>query len=62
MGIRPNEKTDRNLEFYKRWRINGESLNDLIREYDFSYPRAYVIKKRLEEKYGEQLPEILKNV
>jgi len=53
MGKVPEEKKDRNLEFYKRWRINGEELNSLINEYGFSYPRAYKLKKILEKKYPE---------
>jgi hypothetical protein len=49
------EKKDRNLEFYKRWKIDGESLNDLLVEYKISYPRAFVIKKQVEKKYPDEI-------
>lgn len=54
------EKIQRNLEFYQRWRIDGEELSDLLTEYDISYPRAYQIKKQVEERpqYSEARKEI----
>jgi len=53
MGKVPLEEKQRNLEFYKRWRIKGENLYDLIREYGFSFPRAYQIKTQVEKKYPD---------
>lgn len=54
---KPEEKKDRNLEFYKRCWINGEDIYDLIREYDISYPRAYQIKQQVEDKYPTWVKE-----
>jgi hypothetical protein len=58
MGIATQEKTDRNLEFYRRWRIDKESLNELLVEYDIKYPRAYAIKAHVERKYPEAVREM----
>jgi hypothetical protein len=49
------EKKDRNLEFYKRWRLDGEPLNKLLVEYNFTYPRAYAIKAQVEKKYPNEI-------
>ena len=56
----PVEEIERNLEFYKRWRINHEDIYTLIREYGFSYPRAYQIKAKVERdpKYQEKLGQL----
>ncbi len=55
------EKKERNLEFYKRWRIDGESLYDLLQEYQISYPRAYQIKEAVEKKYKRIINVLRKN-
>jgi Mor family transcriptional regulator len=47
MGASPEPKTERNREMYNRWR-NGEDVYDLIREYEISLARFYVIKKKVE--------------
>ncbi len=53
MGKVPEEEKQRNLEFYKRWRKDGENIYKLLLEYGFSLPRAYQIKRRVEQKYPE---------
>ena len=58
MGKAPSEEKQRNLEFYKRWKINGENVYDLISEYGFSYPRAYQLKKILENKYPHDIQKM----
>jgi hypothetical protein len=54
-----NEKYDRNLELYKRWQIDGEPLNQLLVEYEISYPAAYKIKELVERKYPEELQKLV---
>jgi len=61
MGKAPVEQKDRNFEFYRRWRKNGENVYDLIREYDFSLGRAYQIKKKIEQKYPEFVLKMSQN-
>jgi len=50
MGKVPEEEFSRNLEFYKRWQVNGEDLRDLVKEYNISFSRAYQIKTKVERK------------
>jgi Mor family transcriptional regulator len=61
MGKAPEEKKQRNLEFYKRWQIDGENIYDLIKEYGFSYPRAYQLKVNLEKKYPNEINKLRAN-
>lgn len=60
MGKVPEEEFKRNLEFYKRWRINGEDLRDLVKEFNISFSRAYQIKTKVEKKsqYKKEIAKI----
>ena len=42
-------KKDRNLEFYKRWRVNNEPLYKLLQEYGFNQTTAYNLKRWVEK-------------
>jgi hypothetical protein len=57
----PPEEKQRNLEFYKRWRIDGENIYELLKEYGFGFSRAYRIKYRLEEKYPAEVARLSAN-
>jgi hypothetical protein len=46
-------KTDRNLEFYRRWQVKGENLYKLLLEYGFGQSRAYAIKRWVEQKKAD---------
>lgn len=58
MGKVPVEERERNLEFYKRWRIDGEDIYQLLGEYGFGFSRAYALKKQIEKKYPEEIKKL----
>lgn len=49
MGVRPEPKTKRNFEMYKRWK-EGDNPYDLVREYNINLSRFYQIVRWVERK------------
>lgn len=53
MGAKQAEKTERNLEIYRRLKA-GESPMELAKEFDIYLSRIYQIKGKLAKRYSDK--------